>query len=168
MFYRLELTHDEIEDIFDVKDFSGSTIGYTLPPGLYEVSDINLMLKSLLPDKVKVDITIDDIRLRSNLTTNKTIRFTEKSFFHTILAFTKSHSGVLGDIDGFFQKIPGTYKREKPYNITGFDENHLRCDCIKRHFVSGARQLILYRFSLDKPPGHKLYRESGVKLKKHN
>ena len=39
------------------------------------------MRKSLLPDEPKVNITIDDIRLRSNLTTNKTKRFTRKSFF---------------------------------------------------------------------------------------
>ena len=37
---------------------------YTLPPSFYEIGDFNLMLKSLLPDDVKVDITIDDIRLR--------------------------------------------------------------------------------------------------------
>ena len=66
---------------------------YTLAPGVYEIGDINLMLKSLLPDEVEVNITIDDFELKSNLTTNKTIRFTKKSFFHTILIFTQSHSG---------------------------------------------------------------------------
>ena len=39
-----------------------STIENTLPIGIYENSDINLMLKSLLPKDVKLDITIDDIR----------------------------------------------------------------------------------------------------------
>ena len=38
------------------------------------------MLSSLLPHEVKVNITKDDIRLRSNLTTNKTKKFTEKPF----------------------------------------------------------------------------------------
>ena len=38
------------------------------------------MLKSSLPNEVKVNITIDDIRLKSNLTTNKPVRFTRKSF----------------------------------------------------------------------------------------
>ena len=76
----MELTHAEIVDILDVKHISGSTIGYTLPPGVYEVSDTDLMLKSSLPDKVEVKIRIDDIRLKSNLTTNKTKRFTKKLF----------------------------------------------------------------------------------------
>ena len=39
------------------------------------------MLKSLLPDDVKVKVTIAVIRLRSTLSTNKTIKFTKKSVF---------------------------------------------------------------------------------------
>ena len=69
MVYRLQLTYVEIIDILDVKFIAGSTIGYTLLPGVYEISDINLMLKSLFPGKVKINYTIDDIGLRSNLTT---------------------------------------------------------------------------------------------------
>ena len=69
MVYRLQLTYDEIIDILDVKYIAGSTIGYTLLPGVYEISDINLMLKSLFPGEVKINYTIDDIGLRSNLTT---------------------------------------------------------------------------------------------------
>ena len=84
MVYRLELTYDENVDILDVKYIAGSTNGYTLVSDSYEVSDINLMLKSLLPKNVKINITSDDIRLKSNLTTNKTIRFTEKSFSYYI------------------------------------------------------------------------------------
>ena len=36
------------------------------------------MLKSLLPKEVKVNNAIDDIRLKSNVTTNKTIRILKK------------------------------------------------------------------------------------------
>ena len=39
------------------------------------------MLKSLLANDVKVNASIDDFRLRSNLSTNKTIRFTKKILF---------------------------------------------------------------------------------------
>ena len=66
MVYRLQLTYDEIIDTLDVKYIAGSTIGYTLLPGVHKIKDINLMLKSLLPGKVKVNNTIDDIRLKSN------------------------------------------------------------------------------------------------------
>ena len=80
------------------------------------------MIKSLLPDEVKVKLTIDDIRLRSNLTTNKTIRITKFSFFCLILGFTQSHSGLLSDIEGFFQLITGTWKGYEPINITSIDK----------------------------------------------
>ena len=66
------------------------------------------MLKPLLPKEAKVNITIDDIRLKSNLTTNKSIRFTENIFFYTILNFIQSHSGELADTPAFVQIIPGT------------------------------------------------------------
>ena len=37
-------------DILDVEFIAGSTNGYTLQPSIYEISDFNLMLKSLLPN----------------------------------------------------------------------------------------------------------------------
>ena len=109
----------------DVKYTAGSTIGYTLPPVVYKISDIILILKFLLPGKVKIKITIDDTRLKSNLTTNKTIRFPKNSFFYTILGITVSQLGILCDIPGFVQLIPGSYKSNKPIDITGIDEIHL-------------------------------------------
>ena len=67
-----------------------------------KITDINLMTKSLLPHKVKVNFTID-IRLRSKLIIKKTIRFTNKSSVYKILSFTQSNSGPLRDIEGFVQ-----------------------------------------------------------------
>ena len=42
-----------------------TTIRYTQPPGMNEISDIILALKFLIPKEVKV-FTVDDIRLKSN------------------------------------------------------------------------------------------------------
>ena len=81
MVCRMQLTYDESVDILDVKHIAGSTNGYTLPPGVYEITDINLMLKLLTPNKVRVKFTFDDVGLKSNLTTNKTTTFSKKSFF---------------------------------------------------------------------------------------
>ena len=72
---------------------------------------------------MEVTITIDDVRSKSKLNINQTINFTKKSFFYTFLGFTQSHAGVLGDIEGFIQKIPGTYRIEKPFNLTEIDKN---------------------------------------------
>ena len=81
MLYRLQLTYGEILDILDVRYVAGSTFAYTSLSYIYENSHIILMFMSLFPNKVKVNIKIDDNRLKSRLTTNKTIRFTEKTFF---------------------------------------------------------------------------------------
>ena len=57
MIYRMELFFGEIEDTFDVKDKTASINGYILPPSIYEITDINLILQSLFPNEVEVKIT---------------------------------------------------------------------------------------------------------------
>ena len=46
MVYRMELTYDENVDILDVNCVAISTTGFTLPCGIYEVSELKLMLKN--------------------------------------------------------------------------------------------------------------------------
>ena len=81
MVSKRELTYSEIENIVDMKYIDASTTRYTLEPGIYEFSDNKLLIESLLPSDMKVNINIDDIRLRSNMTTIKTVRFSKKSPF---------------------------------------------------------------------------------------
>ena len=162
--YRMRLSYDEIMDILDLKFITTKRTGYSLNPGIYEIIDLNNTLKNILPDIVKVNITIDDIRLKSNLKINQTLIFTEKSFFYTILGFTHSRSYPLDDIDGFYQLIAGSYKSDKLINITGIDKVHLKCDCIQGSIINGVRESSLFSFALSSPPGHKIYKEPRVKL----
>ena len=162
--YRMQLTYDEIIDVLDLKYISTKRIGFSLDPGIYEIVDLINILKHILPDNVKVNITIDDIRLKSNLKINQTLIFTEKSFFFTILGFTQSRSYPLDDIDGFYQLMAGSYKSDRPINSTGIDKVHLKCDCIQGSIVNGIREPILFSFALTSPPGHKIYKEPRVKL----
>ena len=159
MVYRLELTYDEIVDILEVKYIAGSTIGYTPPSGIRENSENNSMIKPLLPNKEKVKNTIDDIRLKSKSTTNKTKRYTKKSFLYTMLGFTQSHSSPLGDIGGLIQLISGSYGNDKPVNITGSDKVNLKCDWINGSVVNSIRGSNLFKFALDKLPGFKIYKK---------
>ena len=126
--------------------------------------DLNITLKYILPYNVKVSVTIDDIRLKSNSKVNQTLIFTEKSFFYTILGFTQFHQGPSNDIEGFYQILPGSYKSDKPINITGIDKIYLKCDCIQGSIVNGIREPILFSFALSSPPGHKIYKKPKVKL----
>ena len=151
-------------DILDLKYIPTKRTGYASTPSIYEIIDLNNTLKHILPNNVKVSITIDDIRLKTKIKRNQTLIFTNKSFFYTILGFTQSHQGPLNDIEGFYQILAGSYKSNKPINITGVDKIHLKCDCIQGSIVNGIREPILYSFVLSSPPGHKIYREPRIKL----
>ena len=160
----MQLTYNEIIDILDLEYIPTKRIGYSLNPGIYEVIDLNDTLKYILPDNVKITITIDDIRLKSNLRINQTLIFTNKSFFYTILGFTQSYQGPLNDIEEFYQILGGSYEGDRPINITGIDKVHLKTDCIQGSIVNGVREPILYSFALSSPPGHKIMKEPKVKL----
>ena len=84
---------------------------------------------------MKVNNTTDDNRINSILKIIQTSKFTEKSFFYTILGYTQSQSYPLDGIDGFYQFIAGLYKSNKPIKITGIDKIHLKCDCIQGSIV---------------------------------
>ena len=127
------------------------------------MTDLNNTLNYILPDNVKVSVTIDDVRLKSNLIINQTLIFTEKSLFYTTLGFTRSHSYALDDTDGFYQLIAGSSKNDKPINIKGSDKVNLKCDCIQGSIVNGTRGPILHTFALSSPAGQKVYKEPTIK-----
>ena len=79
--YRMRLSYNEIMDILDLKNILTKRTGCCLNPGIYEVVHLNNTLKDILPNTVKVNITIDDIGLKSNLKTNQTLIFTKSLSF---------------------------------------------------------------------------------------
>ena len=105
----------------------------------------------LLSKNVKVSITIDEIRLKSNLNFNQFLIFTKKSFSHTTLSFIQSQSGVLCDVQGYIQLIPAIYESDTPINITGNDEILLKYFCLNGSIVNGNREPILYSFGPIRP-----------------
>ena len=113
---------------------------------------------------MKVSVTIDDVTLEPNSKNSQTLIFNNKSFFYTILGFTQSHQGPINDIEGFCQILPGSYKNDKPINITGIDKFHLKAECIQGSIVNGVREPISYSFALSSPPAHKVYKEPKIKL----
>ena len=127
----MQLTYDEIIENLELEDIPSKRKGYSLNPGIDEITYIKKSLTFFLPDNVKVTITIADIRLKSSSNNNHTLLCTKKSFFfHTISSFKQSHSGELSDIEGFFQLILGSCKSDKPIIITGVVKIHLKCDCV--------------------------------------
>ena len=110
---------------------------------------------------MKLSFTIDGVRLKSSLKINQTLIFTKKSFIsYTFLGFTRSRYYPLDDIDGFYQVISGSYKSDRPINITGIDKIQLKCDCIQGSIVNGIQEPILYSFALSSAPGHKIFKKN--------
>ena len=130
-----QLTYDEIIDILDLKCIPTRrpAILQTLNPGIYGKTDTNKTLELILPNKVKISNTIDDIRLKSILKRNQTLKFTKKFFFYTILGFTQSHFYSLNDIDGVYQLIAGSHRSEKLFNITVQNSFEMRLHQRQRH-----------------------------------
>ena len=60
--------------------------------------------------------------------------------------------------------IAGSYKSDRPINITGIDKIHLKCDYIEGSIVNGIREPVLYSFALSSPPGHKINKKPRIKL----
>ena len=163
----MQLTYDEIIDVLNLKYIPTNRMGNSLKPNIYNVVDLNTTLKNL-PD-VKIGVTVDEQIYKTNLKTNQTVIFTNENFFYIILGFTQSHTYPLDDIDGFYQLIAGSYKSDKPINITGIDKVHLNCNVVDGSIMNGVREPILYSFALDQPPGHKnIQRTDNKTFKKIN
>ena len=79
--YRFQLTNVEIIDIIKLKYIPKKRTSYSLNPGINKITALNATLEYILPDNVEVNVTDDDIRLKSNSKTNQTLIFTKKSFF---------------------------------------------------------------------------------------
>ena len=86
-----------------------------------------------------------------------TLRFDERSFFHTLLGFEAywDYEPPNSNHDAF----PGVYTSDKILNLSTTNKNHLKCDIIDGSVVNGLRQPILYSFVLDKLPGYKVFCE---------
>ena len=80
MVCRFQLTYDENKDTLDLKIIPTKITGFSLKPGIFEITDINKPIEYNLADNVKVSITVEAIRMKSNSNNIQTSIFTNKSF----------------------------------------------------------------------------------------
>ena len=126
-----------------------------LPPGVYELVDINIIKKQKISDsdfEFEFNIEADTISMKSVLTTSNPIYFNSK--LNELLGFTNTHY------------IQGTHISEKPVMITTTDKVHLKCDRVDGSIVNGIREQILFSFNLSAPPGYKIIKEPNIILYK--
>ena len=58
--YRMQLTYDEIINILDSKYIPTKSMGYSIEPNIYNVVDLNKTLKKILPNNIKINVSIDE------------------------------------------------------------------------------------------------------------
>ena len=129
------------------------SIEIELPPGAYELVDINNTIQQELnkcctlpggSSDFKLNIEADTISMKSVLTTASGIYFTSE--LNKLLGFTNKEYPA------------GTHISEKPVMITT-DKVHLKCDCVDGSIVNGIREQILFSFNLSAPPGYKIIKD---------
>ena len=77
----MQLTYNEIIDILDLEYIHTKRIGFSLNPNIYNVVDLNDSLKNILPDNVKINVTIDEKKYKTDVKINQTLIFTNKISF---------------------------------------------------------------------------------------
>ena len=128
-----------------------------LPPGVYELVDINNTIEQILSDSnfdFEIKIQADTISMKSVLTSSHNIHF--NSELNKLLGFTNE----------YYNK--GTHTSETPVMMTTTDKVHLKCDCVDGSIVNGIREQILFSFNLSAPPGYKIIKEPNIILYKKN
>ena len=163
----IDQINQNIKDKTNILDLNGigsvsNCLGIEIPPGAYELIDINNVIQqelinscgSLLDSDLNINIEADTISMKSILKTTNPIYF--NSELNKLLGFTKT------------DYTAGTHISEKPVMITTTDKVHLKCDCVDGSIVNGIREPILFSFNLSAPPGYKIIKEPNIILYRKN
>ena len=147
-----------------LKQYNEKFITYELDPGNYNIEDIQQAVYSLGDHKGNLQIEYDEINkkvkliLTSSANSFGTLRFDDKSFFHTLLGFDPywAYKPTIATHADF----PGVYTNDKDIlNLNTINKIHLKCDCIDGSIQDGVRKPILFSFLLDKTNGYKVFCE---------
>ena len=152
-----DLSEEDIQLI--LKEYNSHFITYELTPGIYSIQDISDTIHTFSGHMETIQIEYDDISMKTKILLKYiggqkmfvlgTLRFDERSFFHTLLGFTPYWD----------YKPSGVYTSDKILNLNTINKIHLKCDCIDGSIQDGVRQPILFTFVLDKPSGYKIFSE---------
>ena len=136
-----------------LKQYNEKFITYELDPGNYTIEDLKKAVYPLGDHEGTLQIAYDDLDKKVKLILTQfgetfgTLRFDEKSFFHTLIGFEPywDYKPTNGE---------GVYISDKIIlNLNTIKKIHLKCDCIDGSVQDGVRQPILFSFVLDKPSG---------------
>ena len=147
-----------------LKQYNEKFITYELDPGKYTIEDLQKAVYPLGDHKGTLQIEYDDLNKKVKLiltrfgSTFGTLKFDEKSFFHTFLGFDPYWD--YKPTNAIHANSPGVYTNDKIIlYLNTIDKIHLKCDAIDGCIQDGLRQPILFSFNLDKPAGYKVFCE---------
>ena len=124
---------DEEDIRLILNQYNSHFISYELTPGIYTIQDISVAIHTFSGHSEIIQIEYDDISMKTKIILKfkdgvhrrfglATLRFDEKSFFHTLLGFTQywdykpTDSSILG--------IPVVYISDKILNLRTIDKIH--------------------------------------------
>ena len=146
-----------------LKQYNSTFVTYELDSGNYSVEDLQEVVISSGDHEKTLQIESDDLDKKTKLfltrfgSTFGTLRFDEKSLFHTFLKFEPYWD--YKPTNAFNSIAPGTYCNDKVLYLYTTNKIHSQCDGIDGSFQDGVRQPILFSFVLDKPSGYKVFCE---------
>ena len=161
---RIVVRLDEEDIRLILNQYNSYFITYELTPGIHTIQDISDAIHTFSGHSEIIQIEYDGISMKTKIILKfknngkrkfglGTLRFDERSFFHTLLGF-KPYWDYKPTIF-----IPGLYINDKILNLSTINKIHLKCDCIDDTVLNGIRQAILYSLVLDKKPGYKVFSE---------
>lgn len=133
-----------------------------IPPGAYEIDEINRCIQTYLWKIINPDIKpekqseVDD--LFNLVANNNTLKCEIKSSF--VVRFDGANSlGALLGFDNAMYPAFVTNESTMPVNIMNFGLIRLDCNIISGSFINGKEAHTLFSFNLDVEPGYKLVKE---------
>ena len=97
-YLRIVVGLDEEDILLNLKEYISHFITYELTPGIYTIQIISDAIHTFSGHSESIQIDYDDISMKTKIILNfkdekatfglGTLRFNERSFFHTLLGFT--------------------------------------------------------------------------------
>ena len=160
---------DEQDIQLILKEYNSHFISYELTPGIYTIQNISDAVHTFSGHSEIKQIEYDDISMKTKILlkfkSNRqrmfglgTLKFDERSFFHTLLGFIPYWD--YKPTNAIHANSPGVQTSDKfSLSLYAINKIHLKCDCIEGSIQDGVRQPILFSFVLDKPAGYKVFSE---------
>ena len=134
------------------KQYTADFVTNELDPANYTIEDLQEAIYLLGDHKGTLQIEYDYLNKKTKLILTRfgsdfgTLRFDEKSCFHTLLGFTPFWS--YKPTNPFHSDFPSVYVIDKVLNLYTINKVHLKCDVIDGSTQDGVRHSILFSFCL--------------------